>query len=195
MADELAVKPKSRWRPKLRALHRDIGYFAVGLTFIYAASGLAVNHIADWEPNFTEFERAHQLAAAVPEDDRAAEILVREQLGYETPAQDVYRTEDELELVYEGDTQVIVTLSDGAVLERGREARPLLRVANWLHLNRGKKAWTFVADAYAVFLLFLATSGMFMIPGKKGLKGRGWMFVGAGIALPVLYVVLSGGPS
>ena len=186
---------KNRWRPKLRALHRDVGYFAVGLTFIYAVSGLAVNHIADWEPNYVEFERTHQLSAPVPADDPAAEALVREQLGFEAPAADVYRTEDELELVYGADTQVVVTLESGAVLERGRKSRPILRVANWLHLNRGKKAWTYVADAYAIFLLFLAGSGMFMIPGKKGFKGRGWIFVGAGIALPVLYVVLSGGPS
>jgi hypothetical protein len=35
-----------KWRPTLRALHRDFGYLAVGLTFVYALSGLAVNHIA-----------------------------------------------------------------------------------------------------------------------------------------------------
>ena len=46
-------------------------------------------------------------------------------------------------------------------------------MANWLHLNRGKKAWTYVADSYAAFLLFLAFSGLFMIPGRKGLIGRG----------------------
>ena len=48
-------------RVALRALHRDIGYFSVGLTVIYAASGLAVNHIADWGPNFTQVTRTHQL--------------------------------------------------------------------------------------------------------------------------------------
>ena len=32
-----------------------------------------------------------------------------------------------------------------------------------LHLNRGKKAWTYVADTYAVILLYLAVSGLFMI--------------------------------
>ena len=35
-----------------------------------------------------------------------------------------------------------------------------------------KKAWTYFADGYAVFLLFLALSGLFMIPGRKGLFGR-----------------------
>ena len=82
----------------------------------------------------------------------------------------------------------------GAVLEDGQRPRFLLRVANWLHLNRGKQAWTYVADGYAVFLLFLAASGLFMLPGRKGLVGRGGIFVALGVAVPVLYVTLSGGP-
>ena len=48
----------------LRALHRDFGYIAVGLTFIYALSGLAVNHIADWDPNFENYERDVVLTTA-----------------------------------------------------------------------------------------------------------------------------------
>ena len=51
--------------------------------------------------------------------------------------------------------------------------RFFLRIANWLHVARGKKAWTLFADAYAVGLLFLAISGMFMLPGKYGMRGRG----------------------
>ena len=82
----------------------------------------------------------------------------------------------------------------GTLHEEGQAARPLLRVANWLHLNRGKKAWTYFADAYAAGLLLLAISGMFMIPGKKGLVGRGAVLVLVGVALPIGYVVLSGGP-
>jgi hypothetical protein len=80
------------------------------------------------------------------------------------------------------------------VFEEGQEARPFLRAANWLHLNRGKKAWTYAADAYAAGLLVLATTGIFMIPGRKGLLGRGALLVAIGVALPVLYVTLSGGP-
>jgi hypothetical protein len=65
-----------------------------------------------------------------------------------------------------------------------------VRAANWLHLNRGKKAWTYFADSYAVGLLFLATSGLFMIAGKRGLFGRGIFFVAAGVAIPVVYLAL-----
>ena len=72
--------------------------------------------------------------------------------------------------------------------------RFFLRAANFLHLNRGKKAWTLIADSYAIFLLFLAISGLFMIPGKKGLLGRGAVIATIGAAIPTLYVVLSHTP-
>ena len=40
------------WRKWLRILHRDIGYIATGLTVIYSISGIAVNHVQDWNPNY-----------------------------------------------------------------------------------------------------------------------------------------------
>jgi len=46
-----------------------------------------------------------------------------------------------------------------------------------------------------VLLLYLAISGIFMIKGKLGLRGRGGALITVGIAVPILYVVLSGGPS
>ena len=185
---------KFKWRPWLRALHRDIGYFAVGLTFVYAFSGLAVNHIADWDPNFVNVEKTHKLSAPVPADDQEAAKQVLAALKLQGPAQDVYAVDDnQLDVVLENRT-LHVDRKKGEVFEEGQEPRWFLRVANWLHLNRGKKAWTVVADSYAVFLLFLATSGLFMIPGRKGLVGRGAVVAVLGAAVPTLYVILSGGP-
>ena len=66
-----------------------------------------------------------------------------------------------------------------------------MRTANYLHLNRGKPAWKYIADGYASLLLLLALSGLVMLPGKKGVLGRGALFVAIGIAVPVLYVTLS----
>ena len=36
-----------------RILHRDIGFFFIGTTLIYAISGIALNHMADWNPNYS----------------------------------------------------------------------------------------------------------------------------------------------
>jgi len=187
----------SRLRPWLRAIHRDIGYIAVGLTFIYAISGLAVNHIADWkdgDANFVRYQTTHHFDLPKEGQDEDIARLVADKLSIHEAPRDVYRAApDQLDVVWERRTLHIDT-QKGDVIDEGEKPRFFLRLANWLHLNRGKKAWTIVADSYAVALLFLSLSGLFMIKGKKGLFGRGAVLALAGIAIPVLYVTLAGGP-
>lgn len=196
MAEGEAGKRRSlRWRPWLRALHRDLGYLAVGLTLVYALSGLAVNHIADWDPNFENYEREHVVAAPLPlDDDEEAARIVQEHAGITGEPVDVYRVSDDLLEVAFDDRTLHVTLSSGRVFEEGQEPRFFLRAANWLHLNRGKQAWTWFADGYAVALVLLATSGMLMIPGRKGLRGRGAVLVALGAAIPLGYLAYVGSP-
>jgi hypothetical protein len=188
------VKRRFTLRPWLRALHRDIGYLAVGFTVIYAVSGLAVNHIKDWDPSFVQVNRTHQIAPPNTADSQQAARRVLDALGIREAPSDVYRVSDDALDVTLRNRTLHVDLVRGVVVEEGQEPRFFLRVINWLHLNRGKKAWTYLADAYAIFLLFLATSGLFMIPGRKGLFGRGGVLVGFGALVPILYVLLSGGP-
>ena len=44
------MKTLRKWS---RILHRDIGYFFIGTTLIYAISGIALNHMSDWNPNYS----------------------------------------------------------------------------------------------------------------------------------------------
>lgn len=183
----------AKLRPWLRAVHRDAGYFGVGLTVVYALSGLAVNHIADWDPSFEQVSRIHQLAPLPPQPDRASQRALAA-LGIREQPREVYAAgEDAVEVILDRRT-LHVTPSTGRIVEEGQSPRLFLRAANWLHLNRGKKAWTYVADVYAVILLYLAISGLFMIPGRKGLLGRGAVIAALGAAVPIAYVLLSGGP-
>jgi hypothetical protein len=189
-------EPRRRiaWRPVVRNLHRDAGYLAVGLTLVYAASGLAVNHLADWDPNFQSYRTVRQLQGSLPAEPEAAATAALTQLGIPGAPTEVHRwAPDQLEVVA-GRRRLMIDPESGRVIEEGQKPRFLLRFANWLHLNRGKKSWTVVADLYAAGLLFLALSGMLMLPGKNGMRGRGGVLVALGVAIPVLYVVLSGGP-
>jgi hypothetical protein len=187
---------KLQWRAWLRAVHRDAGYLAVGLTFVYAASGIAVNHITDWtdgDPSFASYQTSRELGPLPnARDDQAVADDLRKRLGIKEAPREVYRaTPDELEVLFDK-RSLHVNTATGHVVDEGQKPRFILRVANWLHLNRGKKAWTYVADAYAGGLLLLAASGMFMIAGKRGLLGRGAVFVGLGVAIPVAYVTFAG---
>lgn len=198
MADKDTAAPLSKkraaWRPWVRAIHRDIGYVAVGLTFIYALSGIAVNHITDWadgDPSFKSYQTTVDVGPLSGDDQAIADELRKRFAIRETP-REIYRASpEELAIVFDKRT-LHVDSAKGRVVDEGQKPRFILRVANWLHLNRGKKAWTYAADAYAAGLLFLATSGMFMIAGKKGFLGRGVVLVAIGIALPVLYIQLAG---
>lgn len=178
-------------RAAIRAVHRDAGYLAVGLTLIYALSGLAVNHIADWDPNFTQVRREFQVSLPATSDDATTASAVLGALAIREAPLSVYRVSPERLEITLAETSLFVA-PDGKVVQEGQSPRWLLRAANWLHLNRGKRAWTYVADTYAVVLLGLALSGLFMIPGRKGFWGRGAVFVLLGALVPMVYVTLNG---
>ncbi|HSN30129.1 MAG TPA: PepSY-associated TM helix domain-containing protein [Kofleriaceae bacterium] len=182
-----------RWRAWLRAIHRDIGYLAIGFTVIYAVSGIAQNHIEDWgDVSYVATERTVPIAPILETEPTAAAVArVVAAAGIGEPTS-VTRAGDELRLEYPGGEKV--TAIAGEVTVQTRERRAFIGVANWLHKARGKKAWKYIADFYAVFLLYLAISGIFMIKGRLGFKWRGATLIGAGVAVPVLYVALVGGP-
>ncbi|RMG96209.1 MAG: hypothetical protein D6705_11865 [Deltaproteobacteria bacterium] len=185
-------------RKGLRALHRDVGYLLVGLTFVYGISGLAVNHIGEFDPNFVHGERRIAVPADLPErahteaERQQVAARVHELLDAPYPAAEIlWLSDGEAEFVFEDGT-AYVDLSARSIDHTWQRPRPFLRAANFLHLNRGKAAWTYVADAYAILLLFLATSGLFMLPGRHKLA-RKLVLVALGAAIPVAYVVFSPG--
>jgi hypothetical protein len=185
---------RKRWRAWLRAIHRDAGYLAVGLTFVYALSGLAINHIGQWDPNFKTVVERHQLSRPLPRDEKAAVRQVLTEIGVEeTPRDGYWESDGTLQIALDDGTIVVDPKTQVAVVSN-QSPRFFLRVSNWLHYNRGKNAWTYVADGYAAFLLFLATSGLFMLKGRKGIIGRGGVLLLVGASLPILYVHYSGGP-
>ena len=148
-----------------------------------------LSHVATIHP-IPDFE----LGGPVPGTDEEAALAVRKKLALEGEPRDVYRaSKEDLQIVYPGKT-LHVNPETGHVLEEGQRPRFFLRLANWLHLNRGKKAWTYVADFYAGGLLLLALTGMVLNTGRKGLFGRGGILVLLGIAVPIVYVQVSGGP-
>jgi hypothetical protein len=184
---------KKRWRAWLRAIHRDIGYLAVGFTVIYALSGIAMNHIDDWDPNFLATETTRTIAP-IPDEigDAEATQRIAAATGLGGKIDDIYRAGDELRLSYANGSKVTV-IGDTVTIQTRRD-RPLFRVADWLHATRGKRAWKYIADAYAALLLYLAISGIFMIKGRLGLRWRGATLIALGLAAPIGYLVLSGGP-
>jgi hypothetical protein len=145
------------------ATHRDIGYFFAGLTVLYAVSGVAVNHIED-------------------------EVLRRMGIG-EEPRSVVRMSQQQLKVFLER-RSLTVELPGGRVVDEHVRRRFAFFEVNYLHLNTGKGFWTWFADIYAVGLLVLACTGIFILPGKKGLGGRGGWLLIAGLAIPIVYLII-----
>lgn len=208
---------RMQWRRPLILLHRDTGFLVLGLTLVYAISGVAVNHREHWNYNQStdtevtqvgrpaellgdlSAERREALTAAPTEltNEEASRLgqRVREALGRTAePRNAFWRGPDNLSLFFEtGDRDTVnYQPSTGSARQIRRRDRWLLRQLNFLHLNEGKGVWTYVADLYAVLLAFLAISGAIVVKGRRGLKGRGGVLLALGVAVPVLGYFLAG---
>jgi uncharacterized protein len=187
------VDVKKRWRAWLRAVHRDFGYLAIGFTVIYAVSGIAQNHIEDWgDVSYKTTERTLTIPA-IPDGvpDIVAVKTVADAVALGVPNGHT-RAGDEIHLEYGDGTKVTAIGTNVTIQTRSRRA--FIGLANWLHTAKHKKAWKYVSDAFAILLLYLAISGIFMIKGRLGLKWRGLTLIPIGFAVPILYVVIAGGP-
>lgn len=178
------------WRRWNNIVHRDVGYLCVALTLVYAISGIAVNHIQDWNPNY-RFAREERRFAPVPVGPRDVMVSqIVERLGLPGSPKESFRSRpDQVELFYDGWSVKADVTAGTALVERPQE-RPVLFDVNFLHLNRPGGLWTWLADLYALMLAVLAATGMFVLRGRKGLVGRGKWLVLAGLAVPVLFLLV-----
>lgn len=179
-----------RWRKLFRVLHRDIGYVVAALTLAYSISGIAVNHIEDWNPNYT-FKNTKIDVGRLPVGDyRAMETHVVAALGINPKAVKGHfmETETNFRVFLANTEEVSLDITTGKGLFKQIKTRPVLYEINALHLNSIKGVWTWVADVFALMLIILVITGLFMMKGQRGLAGRGKWFVGAGLAIPVAFI-------
>jgi hypothetical protein len=180
-----------QWRKLFRALHRDIGYVAVSLTIAYALSGLAVNHIDDWNPSYTFAERDVDVgtlpAGSIAE--RAAFVVEKLELDKGRVRGHVQDSEHELRVFLTDGEEARIDLRTGRGQLKTVTKRAVLFEVNSLHLNNLKGVWTYVADLFAVALIVLAITGVTMMKGDRGILGRGKYFIAAGLAVPVGFII------
>ena len=177
-------------RTIVRVVHRDAGYFFVGMTLIYAVSGVALNHIRQWNSNYDIVSRPVSVAwdgADPMTDDDAKRILAA--IGVEGQLKSHYApTAGKRKIFFDGGSLEWKTATGDGVVER-LEKRPVLFELNYLHYNPGA-LWTWFSDIYCVSLVVIAITGLFILKGKKGIRGRGAWLCGAGVVVPVALLLL-----
>jgi hypothetical protein len=180
-------------RKWIRVLHRDFGYLFAGMTLIYGISGIALNHLDDWNPNYIIEYNELQFPAPMDKSalDREHVISLLKGINRENSFKNYYFPSDEsLKIFIKGGT-IMINLTTGKGYVETIRHRPVFHEVDLLHYNPSR-LWTWFSDLFAVALILLAVTGLFMIKGKKGITGRGAWLAAIGIAIPliILYIYL-----
>ncbi len=179
------------WRKYNRAIHRDLGYLFFALTIIYALSGIALNHINDWNPSYIITNKSIQLAPVQNPGQLTRENIsdMLKACGESPKFKKHYMpSENMLKVFIEGGTFMLNTETGEAVVERINR-RPIFHTVNFLHYNPGHW-WTWVSDIFAGALILLAFTGLFILKGKNGITRRGAVLTLLGILIPLVFLVL-----
>lgn len=178
------------WRKVNRVIHRDLGYFFCGMCIIYGLSGIALNHIHHWNPNYQITHEQVKVTMPDPEVriDRAGAKEILLQIGINS-----YKTHltapGNLRIFIDGGS-VNINPSTGEGLIEIIKRRPVFFEVNYLHYNKPKKLWTWFSDLFAAALIILAISGLFIMKGKNGITRRGAWLAGIGIIIPLILLYL-----
>jgi len=176
-----------------RILHRDVGYLFVGMTIIYAISGIALNHRHSWNSNY--IIRQETVSIIIPERDSTESpgkdytLDLLNQIPGELQYKAHVASDKNLKAFVEGGT-VSVSLETGLAKVETIKKRPLFNEFNFLHYNKPGNLWTWFADIFCVGLLLLAIGGLFLIKGKNGIKGRALWMTAIGIVIPVILFLI-----
>ena len=175
-----------------RILHRDFGFFFIGTALIYGISGIALNHLSDWNPNYSV--ELKQFTSSIPlhaSNQIKSNIL---QLLDEIDDRDNYKKHyypkpQQLKIFLKGGSSIVVDTYSGKGTAEYLKKRPLFYQSNYLHYNPNR-AWTWFSDAFALALILFALSSLFMTKGKNGILGRGGIYALLGILVPLLFLLM-----
>jgi hypothetical protein len=186
-----------KWRRAFRAVQRDTGYVVAALTIAYAVSGIAVNHIEDWNPNYAFSERPVDVGPLPDESPAAMQDHVGRVLELD-PRQvrgHFMENNNEFRVFLPDGQEIRLDRRDGRGSFKHLSSRAVLYELNAMHLNTVKGLWTWIADLFALSLLALVITGILMVKGPRGILGRGKWFIAAGLAIPAVFVwyMIAGG--
>jgi uncharacterized protein len=172
-----------------RATHRDVGYFFVGMILIYSISGIAINHLDDWNPNYVVKAWEAPIYKDYNEanfNKAEAEALIEEWGINEKYRKFYWNNNGNIKVFFKNGTAIIDPINKTASIET-LNRRAIFHTVNWLHYNPNS-VWKWFSDIFAVALILLSITGIFILKGKNGLKWRGTILIGIGIIVPLVFL-------
>ena len=149
------------------ATHRDLGYFFSTLIIIYCLSGLALNHVNDWNPDFIIKKDTVRISPSFTAQNinnstvDSIGLLVGEIKFkvYDVP------TNGQVKIYYDNASLHVNFDKHTGVYEKV-ERRPVFYQANLLHRN-SLKGWKWISDIFAVMLIVISVTGLFILKVDK----------------------------
>lgn len=180
-----------KWSTKLnkwlRILHRDLGYLLVGITVIYGVSGYLLNHMDGKDPAYETTEATIRLPQHLNQEALYIELLTQDALPN---IKRILMGKDEFNRVMFNGGIGVYNSQTGEFSYELHRKKPLIYAINKLHYNK-VKGWTIMGDVFAFSLIFLALSGMLLVKGKNGFRRRGVWLVMVGLAIPIIYLIIT----
>lgn len=174
----------------IRNLHRDLGYFYIGLIISFAFSGILMNHRESWHPEkYTVETKAIQVK--LPEEDKINEAFA-DSLGKSLGIEDKIRRhkvdEGRFKISFEKhDVEINIKTGKGEIVSFTKT--PVIAQMMKLHKNTSNW-WIYYGDIFGISLIVIAITGSIMIPaGKLSFKRRGWKLALAGIIFPLIILL------
>ena len=182
------MKQLRKWS---RIVHRDICFFFIGTTLIYALSGIALNHMADWNPNYKVEINHFKTSINLDKTDSVKNnilILLDEIDSRKNYKSHYYSNENTLKIFLKGGSSVLININSGKGVAEYLKRRSVFYESNYLHYNPNR-LWTWFSDIYAGALILFVITSFFITKGKKGITGRGGIYTALGIIIPIIFLI------
>lgn len=175
---------------KIRNLHRDLGYFYIGLIISFAFSGILMNHRESWHPEKYTIE-SKVIEVALPTKNEISDVYA-EKLGNDLGIDDKFRRQSIkkgiFKISYEKhDVEIDIETGKGEIISFMKT--PIISQTMKLHKNTSNW-WIYYSDIFGLSLIIIAVTGALMITvGKNTFNKRGWKLALAGLVVPLLILL------
>jgi len=196
MAQEIKTNRPStgKFRKYCRKIHSHLSFFFVGVILVYAISGIAMNHLKDFNPQYTISVKNYTVKGNFPHphnftEQKIIELLkeVNEHLNY---TKHFYPNKSSMKVFLKSGSSFTLNTQTGEVNYEGLKKRPVFHQLSFLHYNPNLW-WTVFSDIFAGCLILICFTGLFMNKGKRGLRGIGGIELATGILIPILFLFMS----
>lgn len=182
------------WRKLNRWIHRELGFLFFGMSIIYGLSGIALNHgvARHWNPGIITRSESFTYNDSLSKQSVDREVIdeILALTGERKNYKQYYFPNEQTLMIYLKGGHINVQLPTGTISVIKVRNRPVFMEVNYLHYNKPKKLWTWFSDFFALGLILLAISGLFLVRGKKGITGRGGIITAVGVLIPLLFLII-----